>query len=544
MLVIFLEKIIIRIYSLGFFLITNKFIRHNLSLFKPNRSNRNSDPIVLMELNDMHSAHIAYSYIGNSLADLFGAQLKAYRVSSFRNWRRSVLFRVAATIGWKYFGVYRSFGVNEFFGLQLSHAQQKRANALCTDVLRKISNKRDIEEISLGGIWVGDLIYDTFLNNFKLPTIDISKKIFRDHMLCSIEKFVFWSDYFDQTNVKAICVSHCVYDLAIPLRIAIERGIPSFQANLTHIYRLNKTNYFAYNDFFYFPERFAQLPHDVQEVGKSLAKERIERRFKGEVGVDMSYSTKSSFTGLRTGKVLRVTNRKKILIATHCFFDSPHGYGPPLFPDFYEWLDFLGRMTEETDYDWYIKIHPDYRQGTKEIIDNFVKGYPKITLLPPSTSHHQIISEGIDVALTCVGTIGFEYAALGIPVINASMNNPHVAYNFNIHAKDVDHYRNLLLSIDDIKIKINKEEIYEYYFMKFIFNTENIFFEDYEGFLRDIGGYNNQFGPISYKKWLSDWTPEKHSEISESIRKFISSGDYRMDSRHTGKQFLIDNINT
>ena len=69
---------------------------------------------------------------------------------------------------------------------------------------------------------------------------------------------------------------------------------------------------------------------------------------------------------------LQGVNTKKILIATHCFFDSPHSYGNNLFPDFHDWLDFLGNMTEETDYDWYIKTHPDYVQGTMEIIESFI----------------------------------------------------------------------------------------------------------------------------------------------------------------------------
>ena len=31
-----------------------------------------------------------------------------------------------------------------------------------------------------------------------------------------------------------------------------------------------------------------------------------------------------------------------------------------LFPDFYEWLIYLGQMSEETEYDWYIKNRPNY----------------------------------------------------------------------------------------------------------------------------------------------------------------------------------------
>jgi hypothetical protein len=335
-----------------------------------------------------------------------------------------------------------------------------------------------------------------------------------------------------------------VYTLAIPLRIAVFYDIPVYQVNLTHVYRLNRSNLFAYSDFFYFRERFAELTEDVREAGISLAHHRIQRRFSGEVGVDMAYSTKSAYVAPKHSRLLRASHKRKILIATHCFFDSPHSYGRNLFPDFYEWLTFLGEISEQTDYDWYIKTHPDYLQGTKKIIDCFVERFPRLTLLPADASHHQIISEGIDLALTCYGTIGFEYAALGVPVINASINNPHIAYRFNIHATDVEHYRELLMNADNLELSIDQGEIYEYYFMKYIFNTENIFFDDYQAFLRDIGGYKNQFTPIAYSKWLDQWSWDKHLRIAKSFQKFVGSEDFRLDGKHTGRQFLLDKVDT
>ena len=31
-----------------------------------------------------------------------------------------------------------------------------------------------------------------------------------------------------------------------------------------------------------------------------------------------------------------------------------------IFPDFYQWLLFLGKVSKKTDYDWYIKTHIPY----------------------------------------------------------------------------------------------------------------------------------------------------------------------------------------
>lgn len=519
-----------------------RFIKHNKRVFERVAKQQDDGPVVMMELSSMQSAHIAYSYLANVLATENNARIIGYvpRVYSSR-WKR-LAFKIAKLFGFSYLGVYKSFGATDFFTIEISDSQRQKARRIYDEVTSQLGDKWDIEALAIHGIWVGDLIYDTYLARFNKPTIDKTHPEFQNFLLESIELFVFWEDYLDNHDVRAINVSHCVYNVAMPLRLGVERNIPVFQANVTHVYRMSKENYFAYNDFFYFRERFAALQEDVKTVGNEEAKRRIERRFAGEVGVDMSYSTKSAYGASRHVRLLRESPRKKILIATHCFFDSPHSYGNNIFPDFYEWLDFLGKMSEVTDYDWYIKTHPDYLPGTMEIIEGFIAKYPKFTLLPADASHHQIIAEGIDVALTVYGTIAFEYAALGIPVINNSLNNPHVAYNFNLHSKDVEDYRRLLLGLDTLDFNIDKQQVYEYYFMRFMYNTEDLFFDSYDTAIEKLGGYSGQFTPAVYDKWMEEWTPDKHQSIASALRTYIQSGDFRMDYRHYGREFSVESI--
>ena len=37
--------------------------------------------------------------------------------------------------------------------------------------------------------------------------------------------------------------------------------------------------------------------------------------------------------------------KNKILIAMHNFYDSPHVFGKMLFPDFFEWLSYLVKLS-------------------------------------------------------------------------------------------------------------------------------------------------------------------------------------------------------
>ena len=509
-----------------------RFMKHNRRVFSRPRIDASHAPEILIELNLTRSAHVSYSYLANTLADLHGAKVVAYSPMPIKGLKQKLDFYINRFAGKEPFGTYQSFGAAGFFAIEPSKEQLERAKSIYESVFPALKTKWDIEALAIDGVRVGDLIYDSYLMEYKKPTIDLASPEFQGFLLESLALFAFWDDYLAMHDVRAINVSHCVYNLAMPLRLAVKRGIPVYQATVTHVYRLTERNLFAYNDFFYFREQFAALPPTTREAGIADAKSRIERRFAGEVGVDMSYSTKSAYGEARHQRLLRDTGRKKVLIATHCFFDSPHSYGDNVFPDFYEWLDFLGKMTEATDYDWYIKTHPDYLPGTKEVIDAFMAKYPQLTLLPSDASHLQLISEGVSLALTTYGTIAFEYAALGIPVANASQVNPHIAYDFNLHAKNVDDYERLIKDASHHAFEIDSQQVYEYYFMRHIFNTENILFPDYDKAVEDLGGYYGQFEPKVFDRWQQDWSPALHESINRALNRFIASGDFRMDYSH------------
>ena len=526
------QKLLERIRPRGISRALRRFMSHNSLRFGSPSAGRARRPEVLFELNAMHSAHIAYSYLANVLAERFEARIVGYLPTIAQSWQGDLRRWVKRALGYGEFGVFASFGATKLVVPTLTHEQMARAETLFSKIHPHLNTVADVEAIQVEGVWIGDLACDTYLRDFSRPTIVTSSPEFVLSLRASIEHFVFWDEYFKTHDVRAVNVSHCVYANAIPLRVAVSRNIPAYQINPTHAYRLDAENLFAYTDYRYFRERFAALPPDVRAAGLLEAKQRIERRFAGEVGVDMSYSTKSAFGARTKGRLLRESGRTKVLIAAHCFFDSPHSYGNNLFPDFYTWMEFLGQMTERTDYDWYVKTHPDFLPGSREVVEEFVARYPRLTLLPANSSHHQIIEEGIDVALTVHGTIGFEYAALGVPVINASQNNPHIAYSFNVHAEDVEHYREVLLRLDTLHLSIDVSEVYEYYFMKFIYNTENLFFNDYDAAIRTLGGYYGQFTPAVYDAWMAEWTPEKHASIVAGLRAFLDSGEFRMEQHH------------
>jgi hypothetical protein len=502
---------------------TAAFIVHNKKNWKDYESATEGE--ILFEVNSMHSAIISYSYLANILSKKYNAKIKGYVLRKPGRWKQYLSFAIQK--------VFKSFNIREIIYIDFTRSQLKERDRLFNEIYPDLKTKKDVEDLSIEGTLIGDLIYDSHLKKNKVPTVNIKHLSFQESLKQSLGIYIFWRDYFDIHDVKAVNVSHCVYNNAIILRIAIQRNIPAYQINATHAYYLTKENLWAYDDFYYFPEEFNKLSFEEQRIGLIEAKKRLEKRFAGEVGVDMNYSKKSAYTRNNNDKVLSESPQLKIFVAPHCFFDSPHPYGVSLFTDFYEWLTFLGKISEKTDYDWYIKTHPDFLPVNIPIIEEFINKYPKFTLIPAKTSHHQIIGEGIDFVLTVHGTIGFEYAALGVPVINASTCNPHIAYNFNFHPKTVEEYEKILLDLPNHKLNIDINEVYEYYYMKFINNNvENWLYCDYNAFLEEIGGYKMQFTPIAYEKFLAKFSQERHNYILQLLKNFIDSKNYCMQKKH------------
>ena len=75
---------------------------------------------------------------------------------------------------------------------------------------------------------------------------------------------------------------------------------------------------------------------------------------------------------------------------------------------------------------------------------------------------------GINLVLTVYGTIGMEYAYYNIPVINASINNPHISYDFNYHPKNIHEYEQAIINYKNLKINYSKQDISEYFYMRYL----------------------------------------------------------------------------
>jgi hypothetical protein len=493
---------------------SRRFIAHNRKTWagwKPVQS----DGEILIDYHPIFETLVSYSYFANVLAKKTHARIMTF--SSRPAWLYPALQKI-----------YRSFNTAGHVVIALSDKQLRRRDELFATAVSAIFSKRDLFELSVLGQNIGVDIYESYLKDFNQPTVQIGDPRLHGLIRKAIGILVFWSDYFEQHPVRAIVVSHDSYvTMNIICRVAYAKGVPVYLPNLRGITKSDQP-YAIYQNFRDYRRMFARLSAEEQAAGKALAKQQLDRRLGGEVGVDMAYSTRSAFgRGHTSAPLLRSGTRPKVIICTHCFYDNPHAYGGLLFTDFHEWLTFLVDVAGRTDYDWYLKMHPDPLPGTAEVVESIVGKSGRITVLPFGASHHQLAAEGIGYALTAYGSIGHEYPLLGVQVINAGYN-PHIAYDFNWHPGSREEYERFLLNIGaegkPMDKPINVDEVHEFYFMHYYYAmADDLVMDSYRGLVRALPAQQRMSSKV-FDYFLDSWSDARHGKTLDAMRQFIDSG--------------------
>lgn len=491
------------------------FNKHNKELFKEFRkyNDTKNKNVIFVELYADCSGLVAFSYLSNLLSKKHNARIIA--VSIF--FKTSTLHRLTHYIGEKLslgtYLIYKSFNCTNFEKVIPKIKKKPKIH---------IKDKREILKLKYKNILVGDLIYDSYLRYNSKATIDINSKHFKEFLVGCYGYFDSVYELCNKYEVKASISSHTVYLGAFMGRLIAAIGGESYCAGITHIAKLTDKE-FLLQRYEHYKDEFERFTKEKQEIYIEKSKELFIAKISGEESSNMENLKFSPFAKKSTfGDVIKKSEKIKVLIASHCFSDSPHSFGNWYFPDFIEWLNHLGKISDETDYEWYFKPHPNNVNNNKDAIHNFLNEYKKIKLIPITTSHHDLKGK-IDFVVTVWGNIAMDLAALNINVINTITNGRFSSFNFNLNPKTFEEYDYLLRNLsEDKKIKINQNDLYKAFYMSNIENNSNTFLKDYIKSIREIG-WKNKNTAIFFKVWLSQIDKEYHYSIINKISKFINT---------------------
>ena len=523
------------------YFIKKRYKKFNKKFFKRNKKNCE----ILVEFNSFQSSHIFLSTISSVLSEKFDGKIVGYYnfCLSSTDLESSVYQKLkwylGKFFGYNFFGIYKSFGVSKFVKPFVNKNIDLKSNTLFNSLISRIRNKNDILNLKIDDIEFGDLLYDGYLKRYYKYTLDINSEHFHKYLKNFIKLYLFWDNYFNKNNVKSIVGVHTCYAYGLILRIALNKNIKVFTTKCGKIYQLNKKRQISNMEIEDLKEKVNSLRKDQLEILKDRAKLSIKNRFEGKISskIDELVTTKSANHNNYSikNKVLKQNEKIKVLIATHNIGDVHNAYGKTYFEDFYEWLIFLGSISEKTNYDWYIKDHPYYSdlkyatslQRTYELSKKIEKKFKSIKRLDPNLSHHQLRDEGINFVLTIYGTIAWEYAYFNIPVLTATNSCPTMNFNFNYHSSNKKNYEENIMNLNKIKMQINRDEIINFYISKYlIFNHDNLM-KNFSKFLEDPTKNFDSYDSCDFYEYIyKNTTKQDIEQMKNKLNKFINSKEY------------------
>ncbi len=535
--------------NINYIQIRHKYKRFNKQNFKKKGL---SKKLVLVEFNAFNESHICQSLFANFLSKKFNLDIVSYfnycilSAPLRQTFFQFIKWNLGKLLNFKYHGIYKSFGSKKVIRPSIDKTRLKKETKLSKFIFSKIKTKKDILKIKVDNILIGDLIFDTYLKSNQVASVNIKDEKFYTMLKDFIHLFFYWKNFFDKNPIHSIVGVHSVYSYGIPLRIAISENVNAYTVNSRELNKITNKNLFPSTNFSEFPKRFKLINKELKITGLKKAKKILLRRVSGKAGVSNHLiSNISSFHSKKQKRIIKKTKRIKVLICTRNVFDATHVYGKLLFTDNSDWLNFLGKISNRTNYDWYLKTHINldgkfklYQPNSNKIIFSILKKYKNIKILPNNYSHKQIISEKVDFVLTQHGSVGFEYPLFKIPVINSSYNNPQVGYKFNLNPKNIYEYERLLLNLKKIKqkkFKIDKKKIYEFYFMRYLYIDRNWLFNDQDKMVKSIGGWDNMMNENFYEYSMKILNSKKINSLNVSFNNFLKSNYQSLNIEDTKK---------
>ncbi len=202
-----------------------------------------------------------------------------------------------------------------------------------------------------------------------------------------------------------------------------------------------------------------------------LAEEYLERRFNQEIkhpAVDLAFHRdKKLFTDRQSFcKEYNLDHTKRTaFVMLHAFNDYPHSHfkKPMIFQDYYHWFLRTLEIAKEVDsVNWIFKEHPAAKYyPTKDISLKMTFEKVKFDHIRFLHSEANFNASSLrylaDAVLTCIGSAGLEYSAMGIPCILGG-ESAYSGFGFTIEPADTVEYETYLRRIDRLP-RLNESQI-------------------------------------------------------------------------------------
>lgn len=200
--------------------------------------------------------------------------------------------------------------------------------------------------------------------------------------------------------------------------------------------------------------------------------------------------------------------KKNVFVMLHAFNDFPHFQGADsiLFPDYYHWLKAtLHQARHNRHVNWVFKEHPAarfYRTRDLDLQDEFgaLEEEHIVFLDREADFNAQSIRYLADVIITCLGTAGLEFSALGVPCVLGGQST-YSDFGFTHEPSSREAYEELLRRVQTLdelsEAQRNQARIVMYLQLVVLQNRPWCFEPDPDHY---IGG--GRFGELNVKRGI------------------------------------------
>ncbi len=442
-----------------------------LSFFKAETTGNQG--ILLVQMVEDYSYTLMLAAAAKALAEKNNLQVNFYHV--LIDWiteKRTKAFH-EKLVSKKLEKIQASFAGKMIFDNEEKYKDQAFIQKELAELVNKLDKNRgaDILTIQFEDIWVGDLIYDTYLRFFHKPTLEkIDKNVI--HIIeVALNVFYNFKLFIKSNNIKVLVNTYSSYiHHGIPARICLNNNIKVYTVG-SYSYVLQELSknypYHQINHTLFSPDK------KLSEEQLNLSKEKLTFRFTGTNDAATSYMRQSAFSKTPISEQLRnkfAEGKRNLVIYPHEFYDSPHINRMLQFPDLYQYLkQTLKALTDLKDTNVFIKIHPNGMPGTKEktieLVNSF--GAAHFHVLDESVSNHHIIELKPDLIATARGTVCVEMAYFEIPTV-ALYDNLYTNFDFVHTCADTKGYFAILRGEEKPLINFDKKNIYSFYYQSFL----------------------------------------------------------------------------
>ena len=341
------------------------------------------------------------------------------------------------------------------------------------------NSKKNVLLQSEQNILYGDLVYDTYLRYRGEATINLNSKCLydiTDYAKRMIEKQLKVFSKYNSIEILTPYTSYLSWGIAARVALKYNHKVLTYGSNNYILSKLENEYPYHSKNYWLYKKLFKLLTKNDQYL--QIANNKLQQRLHGVVDQSVSYMTKSAYHSDVNSTIEIFDKSKKFgVIFLHCFFDSPHIYGDGLFPDFYDWIQFLLKIASaNSNVNYYIKPHPNGLKDNEAILINLkddFNEFDNIHFLDKNVSNKYISQSKPDAVFTYYGTVAHEFAFLKIPVVTAG-DNPHSLYDFIYKPESIKKFKELIENIGQYGLPKNysTNEILEFYFMHFMYYSK------------------------------------------------------------------------